>query len=256
MGTAWALIAAERIKLRRSAAVRLALAAPGLLFVLELLTMFSRGYINAADPARLWRDLLSFGWILWLGLFTPALIAFEAICLAGLEHGGRQWKQLFAMPVPRWGIFAVKMLACAALVGVSFAVFAATSAGAVLLFGAARGLHLSSSAPWLEMAVTAAKAYAASWLLIVIHTWLSARFPGFAVPAAIAFAAVLVGSLLLSANAQAFGWWYPWTLAIGAHPEGLYEARHTLASVLVGGGGGLLLAPLASWDLGRRGVDG
>jgi hypothetical protein len=252
MRVAWMLVTAEAIKLRRSAAVKLALAAPGLLFALEMLTMFSRGQINATDPARLWRDLMSFGWILWLGLFTPALIAFEAICLAGLEHGGRHWKQLFSMPVPRWGIFAVKMLACGVLVGASYAIFLTTSAGAVLLFSGARELHLWAATPWMELLATAAKAYAACWLLIVVHTWLSVRFAGFAVPAGITFAAVLAGYLLLSANPNAFGWWYPWTLPIGVRPEGLYDAHRTFPPALFGAAAGLALAPLASWDLGRR----
>jgi hypothetical protein len=252
MRTAWAVITAEAIKLRRSAPLRLALAAPGLLLVLELMTMFGRGQINQTDPTRLWRDLMSFGWTLWLGLFTPALVAFEAISLAGLEHGGRQWKQLFALPIPRWSTFGVKMLSCAALVGASFLVFALTSVGAVLLFSGMRELHMAAFVPWREIAVTTAKAYAASWLLIVVHTWLSIRFPGFAVPAGIAFAAVLAGYLLLSANPSAFGWWYPWTLAISTRPEGLYDAHNTLAPAWFGGLAGLLLAPVAAWDLGRR----
>ena len=177
MSTAGALISSEAIKLRRGAPLRLAVAAPVLLFVLQILTMFSRRIINATNPSALWTDLLSFGWVMWLGLFTPALIAFEAICLAGIEHSGRHWKQLFAMPAPRWRIFAVKMLACAVLVGVSFAAFAATTLAAVLSFSWARGLHLTSSTPWLVLTVTMLRAYAACWLLIVIHTWLSVRFP-------------------------------------------------------------------------------
>src|SRR4051794_10149917 len=102
MQTEWALVSSEAMKLRRSAPVRLAIAAPALLFALELLTMFSRRTSNPAAPAILWRELLSFGWIMWLGLFTPALIAFQAICLAGMEHDTKQWKHLFALPVARW----------------------------------------------------------------------------------------------------------------------------------------------------------
>ena len=67
----------------------------------------------------MWTDLLSFGWVMWLSLFTPALITFEAMCLASFQHGGPHWKQLFAMPIPRWNIFAVKMLCCGLLVGAS-----------------------------------------------------------------------------------------------------------------------------------------
>ena len=252
MRMAWALVSSEAIKLRRSAPVRLAIAAPALLFVLQLLTLFARRTINAANPSALWTDLLTFGWVMWLGLFTPALIAFEAISLAGIEHGGRHWKQLFALPVPRWTIFAVKMLFCALLVGGSLVVFAVTSVGGVLFFSWVRNLHLAASTPWVEILLTALRAYLASWLLIVIHTWLSIRFPGFAVPAGIAFAAMLIGILLVNVSPAIFGWWYPWTLPINVRPQGLYDSHNTLAPALFGGLAGLVLAPLASLQLGRR----
>jgi len=248
----WALITSEAIKLRRGAPVRLAIAAPALLFVLELLTLFGRRTINATNPSALWTDLLGFGWVLWLGLFIPALIAFEAICLAGIEHDGRHWKQLFALPIPRWQIFAVKMLFCALLVAASFVVFAVASIAGVLLFSWARGLHLAGSTPWLETLLTALRAYLACWLLIVIHTWLSIRFPGFPVPAGITFAAILLGVLLVNISPVIFGWWYPWTLPINVRPQGLYDTHNPLAPALFGGLAGLVLAPLASWDLGRR----
>jgi hypothetical protein len=252
MQRAWALVSAEAIKLRRSAPVRLALAAPALLFVLELLTMFSRPRINLTNPTLLWRDLLSFGWVMWLGLFAPALVDFEAICLANLEHSGKHWKQLFALPIPRWRVFAVKMLFCGLLLGASFCAFTMTSVGGVLLFSGVRGLNLASAIPWQEILLTALRGYAACWLLIVVHTWLSVRFPGFAMPAGIAFAAMLVGFLLVGLSPDVFGWWYPWTLPISVRPDGLYDSGNTLAPALFGAIAGLLLAPLASWDLGRR----
>jgi hypothetical protein len=200
----------------------------------------------------LWRDLLTFGWIMWLGLFTPALIVFEAICLANMEHSSKQWKQLFALPIPRWRVFGVKMLFCALLLGASFFAFTVTSVGAVLMFSGARGLNLASAIPWREILLTAIRGYVAGWLLIVVHTWLSVRFPGFAVPAGIAFAALLIGVLLQGLSQSLFGWWYPWTLPISVRPNGLYDSRNTLAPALFGAFAGLLLAPLASWDLGRR----
>ena len=254
---AWALVSAEAIKLRRSAPVRLALAAPALLFVLHLMTLFARPAASLAgqgitDPVRLWRDLLGFPWILWLGLFTPALIVFEAICLANMEHNSRQWKQLFALAIPRWRIFAIKMFFCGLLLGVSFLIFIVTSVAGVLMFSGARGLNLASYIPWPEILLTAVRAYGACWLLIVVHTWLSVRFPGFAVPAGIAFAALLTGFLLVNVSRDLFSWWYPWTLPISVRPDGLYKSQSTLAPALFGAFTGLILAPLASWDLGRR----
>jgi hypothetical protein len=249
---AYALVASEAIKMRRAAPVRLAIAAPALLFVLQLLTMFSRHTINAANPSALWADLLSFGWIMWLGLFTPALIVFEAICLAGMEHGGRHWKQLFALPIPRWTIFETKMLFCGVLVAASFVLFAVTSLAGVLLFSWFRDLHLAAATPWAETLLTSLRAFLACWLLIVVHTWLSVRFPGFAVPAGIAFAAILICVMLVSVSPGVFGWWYPWTLPINIRPQGLYDSHNTLAPALFGAISGAIMAPLASWDLGRR----
>ena len=52
MRMTWALVSSEAIKLRRSAPVRLAIAAPALLFVLQLLTLFGRRTINATNPSR------------------------------------------------------------------------------------------------------------------------------------------------------------------------------------------------------------
>ncbi len=248
----WALIGSEVIKMRRAAPIRLAIAAPLLLLVLQLLTLFSRHTINASNPRALWADLRTFGWVMWLGLFTPALIVFEAICLAGMEHDGRHWKQLFTLPIARWSIFAVKMLFCGLLVAVSFVAFAVTSVAGVLFFSWVRGLHLAASTPWIEILLTAIRAYSACWLLIVIHTWLSVRFPGFPVPAGIAFAAMIIGVLLVNVSPDIFGWWYPWTLPMNVRPQGLYDSHNTLAAALFGAFGGLALAPLASWDLGRR----
>lgn len=252
MTSMWILLGTEAIKARRSAHVRLAVAAPALLFLLNVLTLFAQRTLNQANPAALWRELLSFAWIMWLGLFAPALIAAVAICMAGIEHSGRHWKQLFVMPVPRWQVFTAKMLFAALLVGASFCLFAVSSVGAVLAFSAARGLSLAASLPWMEILSTSARAYLACWLLIVIHTWISVRYPGFAVPAGVAFAAMLVGFMLVSVNRDAFAWWFPWTLPINVRPDGLYTAQNTLAPALFGALGGLVLAPLASWDLGRR----
>lgn len=252
MRMAWAILSVEAIKLRRSAPLRLALAAPALLFVLSLLTMYGRRHIDQTNPAKLWNELLLFNWATWLGLFVPALIGFEAICLANMEHSGKHWKHLLALPIPRWSIFSVKMAACALLLAGSFAVFMVTSVGGVLMFSGSRGLNLAGSIPWLEILLTSARAYLACWLLIVIHTWLSVRFPGFAMAAGIGFAGLLFGYFLIGASREFFGWWYPWTLPINVRPQGLYDPRDVLAPTVFGALAGLLLAPLACWDLGRR----
>jgi hypothetical protein len=57
--------------------------------------------------------------------------------LANLEHNGKLWKQLFTVPIPRWGVYATKMVLCGLLVGASFAVLVVGFIGDVLVFSAA-----------------------------------------------------------------------------------------------------------------------
>lgn len=248
----WALLFAEAIKARRSAPVRLALAAPVVLFLLEILSLFARHQINQTNPVVLWQDFLTFSWVFWLGLFTPVLIVLETVCLTNVEHSGKHWKQLFALPVARWKLFTVKMLFCGALLSVSFTVFTLTSVGGVLIFSGVRGLNLARSIPWVDILPTTVLAFVACWLLIVVHTWISVRFPGFTVPAGAAFTAMLVGFPLVNMNRDIFAWWYPWTLPFSVRPGGFYDSHVALAPALFGAIAGIVLAPLASWDLGRR----
>jgi len=58
--------------------------------------------------------------------------------------------------------------------------------------------------------------------------------------------------MLMSLSRDLFGFWYPWLLALNVRPQGLYDAHNPLIPALYGAIGGLLLAPLASLDLGRR----
>ena len=51
------------------------------------------------------------------------LIAMEAVGLARVEHAGKHWKQLYVLPIPRWGTFAAKVVVCGLLTGVSFLIF-------------------------------------------------------------------------------------------------------------------------------------
>ena len=49
-----------------------------------------------------------------------------------------------------------------------------------------------------------------------------------------------------------FGWGYPWTLPINVRLQELYDSHNTMTPAVFGGLAGIVAAPLASWDLGRR----
>jgi hypothetical protein len=252
--TAWALASVEALKLRRTAALWLPVAAPVLALILEIIDLFDRNYRPRGDAITVWRSLLGGGWALWLILFVPLLIAFEAASLFNLEHNGKQWKQLFAFPIPRWGVYATKMLFCGLLVGASFLIITLGSTGVVLIYSGFKELHLGSAIPWAEIFITAGKAYAASWLMIAIQSWLSARFAGIALPVGGAFAGLVLGLVLPSPLRFAgFLSWYPWMAPLltlpTMNPSDLHNA---VLPALFGSLGGLALGALASWDLARR----
>jgi hypothetical protein len=52
----------------------------------------------------LWRGTLT----IWAVFLLPLLITVETALLAGIEHGERQWKHMFALPIPRAAIYVAK----------------------------------------------------------------------------------------------------------------------------------------------------
>jgi hypothetical protein len=252
MRIAWALVSAEAIKLRRTLALWLVVLAPVLAITLELIGLFTRDSIPIGDSRIVWRNLLREGWSWWLLLIVPMLISFEAASLANLEYGGKHWKQIFACPVPRWSVYATKLLFCGLLVGASFLVVILGFVADVLICGAVRGSHLAAGIPWAEIVTTAGKGYLAVWLLIVIQSWLSWRFAGIAAPVGIGFAAFVTGFLLLPLHRGDFSSWHPWMLAFRTLQVGPYDLHNQVLPLVFGCAGGLVLSVLACWDLARR----
>jgi hypothetical protein len=253
MQGAWALVSTEAIKIRRTLALWLVVVAPALAFTMVLILLFNRNSSSPIEDATtMWRSLLGTAWGFWLGLVTPILISFETASLANLEHGGNHWKQLFAFPIPRWSVYATKMVFCGLLVGASFLVVVLGFIGDGLIFGAVRGLPLASAIPWGEILHLAGKAYVASWLVIAIQSWLSARFFGIATPAGLGFAALVIGFGLLGVPGGHFSWWYPWTLPLRTLSGGPRDLHDTVWPAVFGCAGGVLVGALACWDLARR----
>ncbi len=248
-----ALLRAESIKLRRTGTLIMALAAPALASLLQLVhlaDMVGDAHPRWTSPAVVWSDLMQHGWDVWLVLILPMLIFFEAAALANLEHRGNQWKQLFTYPVPRWSVYATKIFICAVLVAGSFALFALGFTADALMFSGVEGLHLASAIPGLEILRIMGKAFLALWLMIVIQSWLSARFAGFVAPVGIGFAAWIGGFMFLGLH-QSLLRWYPWTMPIGAGPGGPPH-KTTLLPILFGCVSAVLLGALACRDLARR----
>jgi hypothetical protein len=256
MAIAWALVSTEAIKLRRTLALWIVLLTPAIVCAMELVSMLNSDSLPSGNASAAWHDLLLGGWGWWLALIAPMLISFEAAALANLEHGGKLWKQLFAFPIPRWSVYATKMLFCGLLIGVSFLALLLGFVGDVLIVSGVRGWHLASAIPVGELLIVTGKAYLACWSMIAIQSWISARFSGIAA-AGIGFAAVVVGFVLgfiLGHRGQmsALSSFYPWMLAFRTITFDPRDFHGTLFPAVLGCIGGIVLGATACWDLARR----
>jgi ABC-2 type transport system permease protein len=140
--------------------------------------------------------------MIWTAAVVPLLTAMEAAGVTSPEHPGKHWKQLYALPIPRWKYFVAKAAVCGLLTVAGFLVFGAS----VLLLGVLRGmmldLQMGSSIPWGLMLNLSVRACLASSALIAAQLWLSFRFLGFAIPVG----ASLAGAVIVAVLGQVWGW--------------------------------------------------
>ena len=248
-----ALLRAESIKIRRHAAVWLPVLAPAVAVGLCFIALAGQEAPPKLSPDAIWRALTRNAWALWLAVFMPMLIAFEAAALVNLEHDGKQWKQLFALPVARSQVYATKMLLCLALVGASVAAFAIGLIADVLIIGVIHQLPLIATIPWVDILGQAARAIAASASpMIVLQLWFSVRRRGFATPVGWGIGALLLGAFLSPIEFFHSKLWYPWTLPVNTLGGRDVHAMQMAVPVMIGCFGGVPAGVAACWDLARR----
>ena len=171
-------LSAELLKTKRTLAFWLALLAPWPIILLALIN-FMQNY-EWLKREELWPTLIHNVFVLWNLLMQPLFITLETGLLNALEHNHKMWKQLCALPVPRWAMYASKQIVALGLIGLSNIALAAMTVGVGLLIRALRP-HLSFSAPipWVPLAQSAVLGYLAAGLILSLHLWVSARWPSF-----------------------------------------------------------------------------
>lgn len=252
MRTMRALLSTEATKLKKTATLWLSLIVPAMLLLLLFIGLVDDYFRHPirrmpASAEAEWISVLARPWMLWAHLL-PILIAVEAAGLASPEHAGKHWKQLYALPIPRWSVYVAKALMCALLTAGSSLFF---SAGLVAL-GLARSelfhLQIASDVPLGVVLEVTARAYLASWCVIAIQTWLSVRFSGFAISIGTAVAALLFSGLAAQFGVAGL---YPWTMPLDSLPWGWSEApAPAMVSPLLC----VAVAVAAGWHLSRREV--
>jgi hypothetical protein len=243
------ILKAEALKIKNTLAFWLAILVPLAVVVLQFLIFADRGYpYETVD--NMWEPyiLQTLNW--WTLLMLPLFITLLTALTAGLEHNNHMWKKLFALPVPRWMMYATKQFSSMLLIGISWlALLAFILLSGYLLQGLNPELGFGR-VPLLDTLKWISVCYIASWLLISIHTFISLRWKSFVVASAVGIVMTVAGMAVINSD---YGPYYPWTLTAMV----LINIRDNfpyLNLVLVGAAGGVLTALIGGWRFLRHDV--
>ncbi len=242
---------AETLKLKRTLALLLVLVAPVAVAFLQFMAYLTRRPMITEIQGDLWIRLTINDLVLWSLLMLPLFISLETALLSGLEHGNKTWKQIYAMPVPRWTIYAAKQLVTMGLIGAStlvlYVLIIATGL-ALRLIGAE--YQFNFPVPVATMFAATAATFLASWLILSLHLWISAHWSSYVLAFAVGIVAT-VGTIMIVQSDYAV--WYPWTLP-GYAAVNFMEGKEITAELLFGAIGGILFSLFGAWEVTRREV--
>jgi lantibiotic transport system permease protein len=247
-------LAAELLKTRRTKALLIALVTPYLVALLPFLVALSQGGALARRSAfSPWIWLADSAFSTWTLILFPLFLSLEAALLAAMEHRSGGFKHLFVLPVRRGAVYGAKQIAVALLTAGSLLLLVLGLVLAGLALRSLRpGLGFEDPVPFGSLLLGAGRIFAASGLVLAIHTWMSLRFRSFAPVLALGILATVVTVALNSGDAEVWPW-FPWSLPFRA-ARGFGQAAVDPALLVVGALGGLAAAFLAGREMTRRDV--
>ena len=252
---------AELLKTKRTLAFWLALIAPAVIVGLQVLIVYDRRemYLARASEYHAWLDYGGETLVMWSLLMLPLFITLETALVAQWEHRARQWKHLFALPVPRGVLYAAKQIAGMLLIGLSSLVLVALIVLTGLGFRlAVPGLGFEAPIPMGDYLKFVGIMFLGAWLLMAIQTWVAQRWSSFTVASAVGIALTIAGVVAVQSD---YGPYYPTTLPLivaSKFVESLSGINMPLdmpiKALAFGILGGVLVTMLAGWDMARRDV--
>lgn len=239
----------EFLKLRRTLALWSVFLAPFIVVLLHTLI----GHFGAAqfvDGHRDYgRNMTQNITIMWTILMMPLFITLETSLLAGLEHADKNWKNLLALPAPRWTVYLAKLIVALILVW---------AANAVLVSGAmAGGRFLMWEKPALfpngfplrPMIVPMLKVSVAVMLGLTIQHWVSLKWQSFTAAFSFGMAAMISG--FVAVNSNVWGPRVPWSMPMYLIRATRHDATTMLATSFALA---LVVAAIGCWEFSRRDV--
>jgi lantibiotic transport system permease protein len=238
-------LSAELLKTRRTLALVLTILAPLSLAFLEVAIGFDAGTRMYRVGGDSWMTLIEHTAIMWTLLLLPLFITLEMGLLGAQEHNHKTWKQLYALPLPRWTIYIAKQLVGMGVIGLSMLVLGLMTVG-VGLIGRVflPKLGFDAPIPWMALMQNLFLSYLASWLMISIHIWISLRWSSFVLAMATGIVPTVCGVVMLNSKWVDYD---PWLMP-GVVAHGLAESLPFTLALTLGIVGGIVIALLGCWE--------
>ncbi len=243
-------LSAESLKLKRTLALWMVLIAPLTVVILNFLMLWQRGasYLLEADSA--WISLAHNMTTFWALLMLPLYVTLETSLLGGVEHNSQQWKHLYALPLPRWSIYAAKWLISLGLVAASTIVlWLGTIACGLLLSVVEPSIELGGSIPAWTILQPMVLIGLIGLLIIAIHLFVGLRWPNFTVSIGFGMVATTINIMII--NSEKWSKVYPWSLPLYALED---TGAYLPTALAIGVIGGAIVGLLGMWQMSRREV--
>lgn len=236
---------AEMLKLKRTLAIRMVFVAPLLVATLLFFVLWEKRTV--APDFDLWDTLTKISLSSWAVFMMPLLITLETALLNGLDHGEKNWKHIFALPIPRHSVYAAKLIVAQTMILVSTLFLTVLAILIGVFFKYWRPEMAGAGAPpYGHIFKQAAMVWLASWLIIAIHTWISIRWAGFTLSLGAGMGGVFFAIFAASAR---LGKYYPWLL-----PVNVFSDERMAMALWLGAIGGIAAAVAGCLEFVRRDV--
>jgi ABC-2 type transport system permease protein len=223
------LIRTELMKLRRSLALSLCLAAPA------CVAAFAALALATSRSDKTWDRFLDEGLAMWSFFMLPMTVTALTILLAQLEHGARAWNHLLVLPVARRRLFTAKVLVTLGLLLLlQLLVYAGLYSAGFLVQALFTGNELTGDLQLRGMAVGLTAMAVGAVPMLLLQLWAALSFRSFVPPLVIGILGTFAALVITASSSNVY---LPWLLPVYAT---MWPKAAGLWGTWLGVGGGLV----------------
>jgi ABC-2 type transport system permease protein len=231
-------VVAELLKLRRSLALLLCVAAPTCVVVLVTIIALDR-----EGPVPLSMIGMNAS-ALWAFAMMPLAITALSVLMAQMEHGPRTWDHVLTLPGARPRAYLAKALVMLGMVAAMQMLLFVLILIAAPLIASLREVKgtLDSGA----LGATLAKMFIAAALVCVLQLWVALRFRSFVPPLVVGIAGTFAA---IAATSARQGVYFPWLMSVNVLATDVEKQQ---LAITLGGVGGLVALAAMLVHMSRR----